>query len=221
MAEAGTDAEERQKARKAAKRRALELLRDGREPDDVVAVLVRDGMAAEVAQRAVDRADDALQAALGARSTSGCLQCDELLAQGAAYCDACGHRVPDDSDRELHRTQIAPRLAKGRKWLGAMAILYGLGGLLFGMLTKDSTVFVLNLVLAAIQAGLWRWSKRSLLPAAVTSLVMFCTIHLVDAVIEPATLVQGIVVKILFIAALIQAIRAALETRALLGRSAA
>lgn len=188
-----------------------------RRPDTVEA-----GISRKVAQRAVDRADDALQAQLdGRRTAPQCVQCQEPLARGAVYCDGCGARVPEKTDLEFHRTQIEPRLTKGRKWLGAMAILYAIGGIVYGVMLEDVAVGAVNLVLAGVQTGLWQWSTKSLLPAAVTSLVMFVTIHLLEAVVDPASLVRGLLIKVLFITGLVQTIRAALETRSLLGRGAA
>ncbi|HMR09692.1 MAG TPA: hypothetical protein PKA88_28135, partial [Polyangiaceae bacterium] len=106
-------------------------------------------------------------------------------------------------------------------WLGAMAILYAIGGIVYGGMLEDVAVGAVNLVLAGVQTGLWQWSTKSLLPAAVTSLVMFVTIHLLEAVVDPASLVRGLLIKVLFITGLVQTIRAALETRSLLGRGAA
>jgi hypothetical protein len=195
------------------------MLRTGKTPDEVVARLVKRGMSEGDAAQLVERADDALQEELagarGKKSIDRCLQCGKPMAKRAQFCDGCGARVIDEHDRDWDRTQIAPHLEKGRKWIGAVAILYALGGVMFFVMTEDPMVLVVNLVLAAIQVGLWQWAKSSLLPAAVTALALFVTVHLASAIIEPESLVRGIIVKIIFITVLIQTIRAALEARSL------
>jgi hypothetical protein len=198
---------------------AQSMLRTGKTPDEVVARLVKRGMSEGDAAQLVERADDALQEELagarGKKSIDRCLQCGKPMAKRAQFCDGCGARVIDEHDRDWDRTQIAPHLEKGRKWIGAVAILYALGGVMFFVMTEDPMVLVVNLVLAAIQVGLWQWAKSSLLPAAVTALALFVTVHLASAIIEPESLVRGIIVKIIFITVLIQTIRAALEARSL------
>src|SRR5262245_30998569 len=114
---------------------AQSMLRTGKAPDEVVARLVKKGMSEGDAVELVERADDALQnelaGARGKKSVDRCLQCGKPMAKRAQFCDGCGARVIDEHDREWDRTQIAPHLEKGRKWIGAVAILYALGGVMF------------------------------------------------------------------------------------------
>lgn len=81
-----------------------------------------------------------------------------------------------------------------------------------GMVTM---LLVVNLVLAGIYFGLWWWAKTKPLPATVIALILFITIHVVNAVMQPASLAQGVLVKILFTLALVRAITAANEERKL------
>jgi hypothetical protein len=72
-----------------------------------------------------------------------------------------------------------------------------------------------NIALAAIYLGLFFWARRNALAATVTALILFITVHAINAVLDPKTLPQGIVIKILFIAALAAAISAAQRERKL------
>jgi hypothetical protein len=74
-------------------------------------------------------------------------------------------------------------------------------------------VLVTNVVLAAMMAALHVWSRRSPLPALVTGLAIFVTVHAVSAVLDPKTLFMGLIIKIIAIVAFVQGIRAALELR--------
>jgi hypothetical protein len=72
-----------------------------------------------------------------------------------------------------------------------------------------------NLALAAIYFGLFYWARRNALAATVIALLLFITVHAISAVLDPKTLMYGILVKVLFIAALVAAISAAQRERKL------
>ena len=73
----------------------------------------------------------------------------------------------------------------------------------------------INIALAAIYLGLFFWARRNALAATVIALILFITVIAVNAVLDPKTLPQGILVKILFIAALAAAVSAAQRERKL------
>ena len=74
-------------------------------------------------------------------------------------------------------------------------------------------LLLVNLGLCAAYLLLWWWAKAKPLPASVIALLLFITTHVVNAVVEPKTLYQGILIKILFTLALVRAISAAAEER--------
>jgi hypothetical protein len=73
----------------------------------------------------------------------------------------------------------------------------------------------INIVLAAIYFGLFYWARRNALAATVTALLLFITVHAINAVLDPKTLMYGILIKVLVIAALAAAISAAQRERKL------
>ncbi len=76
-------------------------------------------------------------------------------------------------------------------------------------------LLVINIALSLVYLGMWFWAKRNALAATVTALLLFVVTIGVNAVYEPKTLGQGILIKIFFIAALAKAIAAAQEERRL------
>jgi hypothetical protein len=60
---------------------------------------------------------------------------------------------------------------------------------------------------------LWLWSRKNPFPAAIVGLVLFVTLHLLDAVVDPATIVQGILVKIIVVVVLAKAVSAGAKYR--------
>jgi len=76
-------------------------------------------------------------------------------------------------------------------------------------------LFAINLALAAIYFGLWFWAARNAFTAALIALLLFITVALISAIVDPKTLLQGILIKVLFIAALSKAVSAAYAERKL------
>lgn len=79
-------------------------------------------------------------------------------------------------------------------------------------------VLILNLALAGIMGGLWLWGKRAPLPAIACALAIFIVVHVVNALIDPVSIVRGIIFKILAIAILTKGLKSALAARAAVGR---
>jgi hypothetical protein len=128
------------------------------------------------------------------------------------FCPSCG----GDRERELEIAAFTgPALASARKWILAVGILYGVSALiLYAMmgdqLTSDGKAILLgtNFGLLAIHIGLWVWARTAPFPAAVVALVLFVTVHAVNAVLEPESIYKGIVIKIIFLVVLIKAVQA-------------
>jgi len=60
---------------------------------------------------------------------------------------------------------------------------------------------------------MWWWAKRAALAAMVCALLLFLTVHAIEAVIDPMQIARGIILKIFFIAAMVAGIKAALAQR--------
>lgn len=68
--------------------------------------------------------------------------------------------------------------------------------------------------LGAIYVGLWWWAQTNAFAAALTALLLFATVQLVSLLMDPASLVKGILIKILIFAALSTAVSAGYRQRA-------
>ena len=78
---------------------------------------------------------------------------------------------------------------------------------------EPRVIFITNYILAAIMIGLFFWCKKSPLPAATTALCVYLAVIVLNAIIDPITIIQGYLIKILFIIAMIGAIKAALADK--------
>lgn len=74
-------------------------------------------------------------------------------------------------------------------------------------------VLIPNVVLAAVMTGLAAWGKRSPLSAVLVATATWAVVMVTNAIIDPATIGQGIILKIIVIAVFARGIRAALALR--------
>lgn len=111
-----------------------------------------------------------------------------------------------------------PALDTARKWILAIGIIYVVSALVMGAIVGDMTdkyIWGPTIALFICHLGLWWWAKTQPFPAAVVALVLFLTVQLVNAAMNPDTIHHGIVVKILFLVALIKAVQAGSEANRL------
>ncbi len=75
-------------------------------------------------------------------------------------------------------------------------------------------VLITNGVLAIAMAGLAIWGKRSPLPAVVVASATYAVVIVVNAIQDPTTIAQGVILKIIIIGFFVKGIKAALALRA-------
>lgn len=171
-----------------------------------------------------------------------CPHCAAPNATNAMFCATCGKALPTPAapprivdsagsaqtrlGQHLQVEELAKQTKKAAGALLVVAILQAVFGTIILFMTRanasasrgEVNITVLAIVLygiAALFLALALWARRSPFPAAIAGLVIFVTLHLVDALADPRTLLQGIVVKIVIIAILIRAISAGAKHRAL------
>ena len=74
-------------------------------------------------------------------------------------------------------------------------------------------VLIVNLILASIMLVLSIWARRSPLPAVLIATATYVVVQVAAAITDPATLGQGLLMKIIIIAFLIKGIKSALALR--------
>jgi putative Ca2+/H+ antiporter (TMEM165/GDT1 family) len=76
-------------------------------------------------------------------------------------------------------------------------------------------VLIVNFVLATIMAALAWWGRRAPLAAVLIATATYAVVIVTNAIADPTTIGQGVIVKIIIIAFLVKGIKAALALRAL------
>jgi hypothetical protein len=178
-----------------------------------------------------------------------CPHCGVTHSTESAYCTSCGKALPGSTPggprvinnldelqtapgRALQGAELRKELKKASGALLAVALLQTFfGGLLFviGPLAVGSKqagtlppiVFVSVFGIAAIFFGLYIWARKKPFPAAIVGLVVFLTVHLLDALADPKALARGIIVKIIIVLVLARAVSAGAKYRKLLRQQTA
>lgn len=109
------------------------------------------------------------------------------------------------------------QVKKARGGLLAVAILGSIGGA-FEVITADAadtTLFlIVNVIVWGIFFGLWWWSSKRPLAAAIIGLSLWLGLQGLALVDDPTTLYRGIIVKAIIVAILVRAIAAGFKHRA-------
>jgi hypothetical protein len=180
-------------------------------------------------------------------STTICPHCQAETITDAAFCSACGQALPASSpsgprvveSSSYATTSVGQGLQseelhkQSQKAAGALLIVAFLQAVFSTLILvggvnetyQDQTlelnpvVFIVVYGIAAVFFGLFLWARKSPLPAAIVGLAFFVTVHLVDALADPAALLRGILVKVIIIVILVRAIKAGIQHRELLRQS--
>src|ERR1700749_5153003 len=115
-----------------------------------------------------------------------CVHCQNVNPIELQFCEQCGSPLRNAEFDMVH----SAALKDARKWIGRVALIYLLSGLLIGAVfwasDGDPDVAVGVLVItggfASLQGGMWWWAKSAPFPAAVVSLSSFLALLMVTAV---------------------------------------
>lgn len=174
-----------------------------------------------------------------------CPHCSVENPDDAAFCGSCGKAVPASmsggprvvtttgyastgAGEALQLQELDRHRRKAFGVLLAVAILQAVvGGVVIAIggignleIEANAIAYVTIFGLAVIFLALSIWARYSPLPAAIVGLVLFCTVHLLDAIADPTAIVRGILVKIIVIVLLIQAIQSGIRHREIMRKRA-
>lgn len=158
-----------------------------------------------------------------------CWKCGREAKLSVAFCESCGARLKADLavDAAVPGLTAAGVHKAGRdaaKALLAVAVLQVVFGavMIYGTNTLPPTppVFFTVFGIGAAFFGLFLWARRNPFPAAVVGLVLFVSVHLFEAVMDPHSLYRGLIMKAIVIVVLARAVSQTGRYRQLLRSSA-
>ncbi len=92
-------------------------------------------------------------------------------------------------------------------------VSYTVGALRDRIIWESRSVLIVNLILAAVMGSLAVWGKRAPLPAVIIAAATYAVVIVTNAIISPASIAQGVYMKIVIIGFLYRGIKAALALR--------
>ncbi|AUC14886.1 hypothetical protein BTO06_06935 [Tenacibaculum sp. SZ-18] len=153
-----------------------------------------------------------------------CSFCKKPIQSDVVFCSHCGH-PENGTDKERAQFFAKRAIAKKRKIdaknkiSSARNTLFVLAGMmvLFGIINHGNSNSVLdlgiNLFFAFMYVVLGFWSEQKALIALLIGLFLYVTLIVINAIIDPVTLVKGIIWKVIIISYLGKGIYSALETK--------
>jgi hypothetical protein len=148
-----------------------------------------------------------------------CAQCQHANARSLKFCESCGASLADvaAAERMADESEAAVMLLEVKKAQGAIgivAVLQVVVALVYlAMGTVDTTGVVVMVGIGGVFGGLWVWCKTNPLAASIVGLLVFTSLHLTEAIIDPSTIKSGIFIKIFVVVVLVKAIAAGLKHR--------
>jgi len=88
------------------------------------------------------------------------------------------------------------------------------GELRFALAHRPRQELIGGGIMAVVMTGLWLWARRAPLPAIGCALALFIVVQVASALIDPSSIVGGLVVKVLALGALGKGLKAAIDARA-------
>lgn len=154
--------------------------------------------------------------------TLECENCRKVNSATQKFCSTCSFPIGGTKvEQQDFRTVIGNHKLLLRdteeKIKSAKTIIYILAGLVFvtGLIqffaSDDFAAMIVNLSISLLYLILAAWSDKNPFGAILTAFIIYLTLHIVNAFVEPSTLFQGIIIKIIFIGAFIKGIRSAKE----------
>ena len=155
-----------------------------------------------------------------------CPACAARATTGDAFCNGCGY--PLNGTEKDQRMFLSVRDAKAidldaahKKIRRASTALFVIGALtavsgfaLYAVSKNPETknsILITNLILGAIYTGLGFWCKIKPLAAIISGLSLYALVFILNAVVNPLTIVGGIIFKIIIIGMFINGIKSAIE----------
>lgn len=139
-----------------------------------------------------------------------CSNCNAIISSTDNFCTACGfpEKGTDEEKAKFHAKSVMKKnkhIDAGKKVKSAQITLYVVGGItgLFGVILyfvqEDMATLITNIILSAIYVALGLWCNKKPLAALLSGLLLYITILVFNAMIEPASLYKGIIWKILIL----------------------
>lgn len=161
-----------------------------------------------------------------------CRCCKNKISVNDEFCPNCGfplkgteteqgkfigQYILNNGSQRGNVIETTQNLDTARNILFVVAAFTLLAGVVLAAISdfNDEGVFLLitNLILAALYLALGLWSKKNAFGALLTGFIIYISIIILNAVLDPATIFKGIIFKVLIISYLLKGVISASKQR--------
>jgi hypothetical protein len=167
-----------------------------------------------------------LEPALQPATPLACNHCTNHVSESDTFCQQCGYPVRGTEEqvnefnykvgyKQMQLNDSHTGVRKGRNSLYVVAGIFAVYGLVYYFMNEQAenaaALLLTNIMLSVVFLLLGFWSMKKPIAALISGLALFVAIHLLNLIVEPATIFQGIIMKVLVIIYLVRALRSAFE----------
>jgi hypothetical protein len=164
----------------------------------------------------------------GSPATSDCENCSATVPNSQKFCSQCSFPANgSDSEKQSFRLHVSSRkrflsdaedkIKSSKYIMFGLAGLFLIVGLVLGFGADDFEGMIINIFCCIVYLILAAWCTKNPFGATLTALIIYATLMIVNAFVEPTSLYSGIILKIIIISALVKGIRSAQEAQKYLG----
>ncbi|MEO6976950.1 MAG: zinc ribbon domain-containing protein [Mucilaginibacter sp.] len=155
-----------------------------------------------------------------------CETCYKDVSPDDAFCQSCGYPLKGtDQEQKDFRLQhdfrnidlfaFNSKIKKASNALYYLSGIFVVSGLIIYFINPNAenavAVLITNLILAMLFLALGGYSKKKPLACIISGLCLYTIIVILNAIVDPITIVRGIIFKIVVIGFLINGLKSALE----------
>jgi len=159
-----------------------------------------------------------------------CTACYTQVDQEDQFCNSCGYPLKGTEQEQerfmsVRNVKEIDLVEANIKIKRASYALYFIAGatVLMGLIMYGSSktvevkndLLLINIILAAIYAGLGLWCRSKPLAAIISGASLYALVLILNAIVSPLTIVSGIIFKIFIIGYFIRGIKSAVEAEKL------
>lgn len=151
--------------------------------------------------------------------------CENCTAQNAIdkkFCSQCSFPIGGSEEEQRNfRLLVSSRkrllgdandkIKSAKYAIYVLAGIFFIFGLIAGLVNDDIPTLTVNLFLCILYLIFATWSTKNPFGAILTAFIVYITVQVVNAFVDPATLASGVIIKIFVIAAFVKGIRSAQE----------
>ncbi|MFL1894203.1 hypothetical protein ACJRPK_00785 [Aquimarina sp. 2-A2] len=152
-----------------------------------------------------------------------CSQCATVLTTETKFCTHCGYPElgSEKEQSQFHAKRVmanqqhevnTKRIASAQKTLYWMSGIFLVFGLFYFFRTEDISILITNAILSILYLLLAFWTKEKPFAALLSALLLYLTVIAINAVVDPMSLLSGIIMKVIFLSLLIKGLYSASQS---------